>query len=89
MKKFKLPAIILPGFIFAVLLTTLSLQACAPASCEVRVTAGKVDCDDANCPSPKKCVLQARKKNTELPWEIQSQPVESDNTMEYRCLCKK
>jgi len=88
MKRIKLTVIFLPLMITTVLLTGSFLPSCKTGSCEVRITAGKVDCDDTNCPSPKRCVLSARKKNTELPWKEQSQPVELDTTFEYRCLCK-
>ncbi len=88
MKRIKLTVIFLPVFIAAVLFTGLLLASCKAGSCEVRVTAGKVDCDGSNCPAPKHCVLQVRRKHTTLPWKDEEQPVENDTTMEYRCLCR-
>jgi len=76
-------------FILALLYVGFSNSACKVKSCEVKIDNGVVTCDATNCPSPRKCVLQKRKKNTENPWKDTSEPEDEDKEFEYRCLCRK
>ena len=91
MKSIKPSVALIAAYITAILIV-LPLESCkvkpAPGICEVRVTNSVVDCDDSRCVSPKRCVLQKRKKGTANTWTDTSQPEDQDPAFEYRCVCR-